>query len=253
MDNAQRSQPGALALVGSGEYTLAMNETDRLLLDSLNVSRAARVALLPTASALEQGAPERWNRMGIEHFAALGAQVVPLMLLTRDDAADPQIVAALHAADLFYFSGGDPQHLVETLRGTPSWDTIRERHAGGAVIAGCSAGAMMLGGYTLGIRALMNGQPPQWPGALGLLPHIAVMPHFDRAAQFIGEERFRALIAAAPAGVMLVGVDEDTALLHLPTAGWRVLGRQTVSVFDGTGGRAIYHAGDHVLLGNGRL
>jgi hypothetical protein len=41
---------------------------------------------------------------------------------------------------------------------------------------------MMLGGYTLGIRALIAGQPPSWPAALGLLPHLAVLPHFDRAA-----------------------------------------------------------------------
>ncbi|MFL5804289.1 MAG: cyanophycinase [Roseiflexaceae bacterium] len=248
MDNVHRSQPGAIALVGSGEYTQAMNETDRLLLDTLADPGAARVALLPTASAREEGARQRWNRMGAEHFAALGAQVAPLLLLTRDDAADPQILAALRAADLFYFSGGDPQHLVETLRDTPAWDAIRERHAGGAVIAGCSAGAMMLGGYTMGIRALMNGQPPQWPAALGLLPRIAVMPHFDRAAQFVGEELFRVVIAAAPTGVTLIGVDEDTALLHLPAVGWRVLGRQTVSIFDGVGGRAIYHAGDRVPL-----
>jgi cyanophycinase len=241
-----KQQPGAIALVGSGEYTPAMNETDRFLLDTLADPQAARVALLPTASALEEGAPERWNRMGAAHFAALGAQAAPLMLLTRDDAADPRIVAALRTADMFYFSGGDPQHLIAMLRGTPAWDAIRERHAGGAVIAGCSAGAMMLGGYTLSIRALMNGQPPQWPAALGLLPHIAVMPHFDRAAQFMGEESFRALIAAAPTGVTLLGVDEDTALLHLPAVGWRVLGQQTVSIFDGAGGRAIYHAGDRV-------
>lgn len=242
-----KQQPGAIALVGSGEYTPAMNETDRFLLDTLADPQAARVALLPTASALEEGAPERWNRMGAAHFAALGAQAAPLMLLSRDDAADPRIVATLRAADMFYFSGGDPQHLIEMLRGTPAWDAIRERHAGGAVIAGCSAGAMMLGGYTPGIRALMNGRPPQWPAALGLLPHIAVMPHFDRAAQFVGEELFRALIAAAPSGVTLLGVDEDTALLHVPVVGWRVFGRQTVSVFDGAGRRAIYHAGDPVL------
>src|SRR5262249_26947835 len=211
------------------------------------------VALLPTASGLEEGAPERWNRMGAGHFAALGAQVAPLMLLTRDDAADPRIVAALRSSDLFYFSGGDPQHLVETMRGTPAWDAIRERYAAGAVIAGCSAGAMMLGGYTLGIRALMNGQPPQWPAALGLLPHIAVMPHFDRAAQFVGEALFHALIAAAPADVTLVGVDEDTALLHVPATGWQVLGRPTVSVFGSAGARAIYRAGERVPLADERL
>jgi cyanophycinase len=240
-----RHQPGPLALVGSGEYTPAMEATDRFLLDALARGREVRVVVIPTASALEASAPERWNRMGAEHFTALGAQVEPLLLLTRDDAHDPRLVAALRAADLYYFSGGDPQYLVETLRDTPAWETIRAAHTSGAALAGCSAGAMMLGGYTLGIRRLMSGQPPQWPPALGLLPNIAVMPHFDRAAQFVGEELFRTILAAAPASIALVGVDEDTALVRDGAAGWHVMGRQSVSIFDGRG-QMVYRAGEAV-------
>ena len=247
-----RQQPGALALVGSGEYTPLMNETDHFLLGLLGGPDAARVAVIPTASALEPGAPDRWNRMGVEHFSALGASVTPLLLLSRDDAADPQIVAALRDIDLFYFSGGDPQYLIETMRDTPAWDAIRAAHAAGAVIAGCSAGAMMLGGYTLSIRALRNGQPPQWPPALGLAPRLAIMPHFDRAAQFVGEELFRAVVASAPAEVILVGIDEDTALVLVPSENgaaprWRVIGRQTVSIFEDSR-RTLYRAGDWVDL-----
>ena len=77
---------------------------------------------------------------------------------------------------------------------------------------------MMLGGYTLGIRALIAGQPPSWPSALGLLPRLAVLPHFDRAAEYMGEELLRAVLASAPAGVTLLGVDEDTALVRVPDA-----------------------------------
>ena len=91
------------------------------------------------------------------------------------------------------------------------------------------------------------GRPP----ALGLVPGIAVMPHFDRVADFAGAEMFRAILAAAPRGVTLLGVDEDTALVRLPTDGgaaprWQVLGRQTVSVFDVDGRRTIYQAGEIV-------
>jgi cyanophycinase len=240
MEDVQRLRPGPLALAGSGEYTLAMEATDRFLISR---REAARVVVIPTASALEAGAPARWNHMGVEHFTALGAQVTPLLLLTRDDAHDPRIVAALRAADLYYFSGGDPQYLVETLQGTPSWETIRAGYASGAALAGCSAGAMMFGGYTLAVRELMSGQPPQWPPALGLLPNIAVMPHFDRVAQFVGEELFRAIIASAPAGIALVGIDEDTALVRDTGGGWQVMGRQSVTVFDERG-PVIYRTGD---------
>jgi cyanophycinase len=222
-----------------------MEATDRFLLDQLSRHETMRVVIIPTASALEAGAPERWNRMGVEHFAALGAQVEPLLLLTRDDAHDPSIVAALRTADFYYFSGGDPQYLIETLCDTPAWEIIRAGHASGAALAGCSAGAMMLGGYTLAVRELISGQEPRWTLALGLLPNIAVMPHFDRVAQFVGEELFQAIMASAPAGITLVGIDEETALVRDIASGWRVMGRQHVLVFAGTE-QLIYQHGDAV-------
>jgi len=252
MTNARRSQPGALALVGSGEYLPQMDETDRLLLDTVGGPAAARVVVIPTASALELGMPERWNAMGVEHFRALGAQVSPVMLLTRDDAQDERVLADLRGADLYYFSGGNPEHVIETLHDTPAWQIIRAGYVAGAVLAGCSAGAMMLGGYTLSVRAVMRGQPPRWLPALGIAPRIVLMPHFDRMADFAGPELFRAILASAPADATLVGVDEDTALIYMPSAAesrWRVIGRQTVSVFDRKGGRVLYRAGDTVGLG----
>jgi len=252
MSNTVRTQPGALALVGSGEYLPHMAETDRFLLDTLGGPAAARVVVIPTASALELGMPERWNNMGVAHFRALGARVTPVMLLTRDDAQDERVLADLRGADLYYFSGGNPEHVIETLRDTPAWQIIRDGYAAGAVLAGCSAGAMMLGGYTLSVRAVMRGQPPRWLPALGIAPGIVLMPHFDRMADFAGAEMFRAILAAAPPGATLVGVDEDTALVYFPNRvkqRWQVFGRQTVSVFDREGGRAIYRVGEPVPLG----
>jgi cyanophycinase-like exopeptidase len=138
------------------------------------------------------------------------------------------------------------------LHDTPAWQIIRAGYVAGAVLAGCSAGAMMLGGYTLSVRAVMRGQPPRWLPALGIAPRIVLMPHFDRMADFAGPELFRAILASAPADATLVGVDEDTALIYMPSAAesrWRVIGRQTVSVFDRKGGRVLYRAGDTVGLG----
>lgn len=249
MDNTH----GAIALVGSGEYTAAMVETDKALLETLGGPARSRVALIPAASGLEPGQPERWNAMGAAHFHALGATVAPLPLLRREDALAPAIVDELRRASFFYFSGGNPEHLTETLEGTPAWEAIRERAAQGAVVAGCSAGAMMLGAYVFRVRLIRSGQPPQWRPGLALAPGLAVLPHFDRTREFLSAEQFRAALAAAPPGVTVVGVDEDTALVRFPASDtgpgrWRVLGRQTVSVFDGTGTATVYRAGEELEL-----
>jgi cyanophycinase len=248
MSNHPTSTSGPLALLGSGEYTSAMNETDRRLLASLGRDRP-QVALIPTASGLEPGMPERWNRMGAAHFTALGAEPLPLPIIDRATAEQPEILDQLRRADLFYFSGGNPEHLIETLHDSPAWAIIAERWAAGAGIAGCSAGAMMMSGHTLRVRNVATGQPPRWIAAMGVAPEIAVLPHFDRIAGMVGAEVFRTIMQSAPAGVRLVGIDEDTALLRFgPAAPWEVSGRQSVVLIDRDGGQQSYRVGDAVPL-----
>src|SRR6476646_9646929 len=136
------TKPGALALVGSGEYTPAMRDTDLTLLNTVGDPSDARVVVLPTAAGLEApSSPSRWARMGVEHFSALGAQVQAAMILNRTDAEDARWRPMLEEADFYYFSGGDPQHVIDTMRDTPAWEIILRRHLDGAVLAGCSAGA----------------------------------------------------------------------------------------------------------------
>jgi cyanophycinase len=244
---------GALALVGSGEYTAAMDETDRWLLGSLGGPASPMVAVIPTASALEEGQPERWNALGVAHFAALGARVTPLLLLQRADAEVGATAEALRGADLFYFSGGNPEHLAESVEGTPAWAVIAARHRAGAVVAGCSAGAMMLGSHLLRVRQMRDGQPPRWRPGLGLAEGLAVVPHFDRIRLFLRDDQFREVLVSRPEGVTVVGIDEDTALVRLPAGGdgprhWQVMGRQSVSVFDDEGRAHVYQTGETVAL-----
>ncbi|NTV62482.1 MAG: type 1 glutamine amidotransferase-like domain-containing protein [Oscillochloris sp.] len=248
MRNSLLLLPGPLALLGSGEYTPAMHETDRLLLAALGVV-CPRVALIPAASGLEPGMPAHWNQLGVAHFAALGAEPLPLPLVGRADAEQPAILEQLRSADLFYFSGGNPEYLVETLRDSPAWAVIAERRAAGAGVAGCSAGAMMMSGYTLRVRAVALGQPPRWISALGVAPELVVLPHFDRMAAYVGDDVFGAIMRSAPAHVRLVGIDEDTALIRLRPAGhWEVSGHQSVVLIAPDGTRHTYRAGEVVPL-----
>lgn len=256
MENSgNRAFPGAVALVGSGEYTDAMAATDTYLLDTLGGAASARVALLPTASGLEPGSPQRWNDMGLRHFTQLGvADVRPIELINRADASDTARLDLLRDADLYYFSGGNPQYIVETLRDTPAWEVIASAHARGAVLAGCSAGAMMLGGKTLSLRVAVSGLV-EWKDALGVVPHLIIFPHFDRMPGFLTAPVVRRLLGGIPSGYVGLGVDEDTALVRTtpsdPATGkarWRVMGRQSVKVFEGTADAKVLPAGTDISL-----
>jgi cyanophycinase len=225
---------GRLILVGSGEFTPMMDDLDREILASI-AKRRPRVAIVPTASGLED-TPASWAALGQAHFAALGADVVPVMVLRRDDARERKWIDALRDVDWVYFSGGRPQHAINVLAATPFWDEVLGRHRSGAVLAGSSAGAMMLGEKSYAPDEFDAAGLPQHVSVrdgLGLLGGHFVVPHFDLLAQ-LPPERVQAWITAWPAGLRGIGIDEDTAVVE-GTNGWTVRGRGravTMTSFD---------------------
>ncbi len=236
---------GLIALVGSGEYLPVMEQVDRFLLaNSSAQGRPARVVCLPSAAGLEGAASwGRWNTMGEQHFRRLEAQVSALPIIDRSSADDPQYTAILEAADLIYFSGGNPLYLFETLNGSRAWAAMQKAWAHGAVYAGCSAGAMVLGQAIPNFRAVSFKSVP----AFGILPARVIFPHFDRwkvaRAAMLNPLRRR-----LKADEYALGIDEETALVgKLDSPEWRVLGRQTVSVITRDGVR-IFKSGEQVIL-----
>ncbi len=243
---------GPIALVGSGEFLPVMDDTDLAILQRLGGPAAARVAVLPTASGLEEAeSPARWARMGVEHFSKLGAQVDAVPILNRRDAQDSAMSAILEAADFYYFSGGNPMHLIDTMRDTPAWEIIARRHAQGSALAGCSAGAMAICGQTSRFRGLRDDDAPAWTPALGVLPDLIVVPHYDRIASFIGQDATDRLVRNVPDGSLLLGIEEDTALVRLEEDVWWVMGRRKVWTF-GAGEIASYEPGRKLSIEDGR-
>ena len=134
---------------------------------------------------------------------------------------------------------------------TPAWEVILRRYLAGAVLAGCSAGAMAFGGWTPSLGGLRAGRLVTLSKALGVVPGLIVLPHFDKMGRFVPAGTFNSIAKGAPESAVLVGIDEDTALLKLPGVNqWQVSGRQTVSVFDPSlpGGKKVYRAGETVSL-----
>lgn len=219
---------GPVALVGSGEFTPAMEAIDADLLAACGSERP-RVAIVPTASWPDgERVFERWATDGIAHFERLGATGVAVRIRTAEDAAAPELGRSLREADLIYLSGGKPDHLTAVLAGSAAWDAALEAHARGAVLAGSSAGAMALAGRRFGFRGGKLPFPPRWEDGLGIVPDVAVIPHYDAFPEAVSA----ALILSAPRGVAVLGIDEDTALVGRDGA-WQVRGRGRVTIWRG--------------------
>jgi len=223
---------GTLALVGAGEFLSAMQAVDAEL---LRRAGGRRVAIVPTASAPDgAGVPERWAALGCEHFAALGAQPEAVMALDAAACGAPAYVEVVSRADLIYFSGGKPDYLLQTLHGSPLWEAVLDVLTRGGVVAGCSAGAMILGGWIPARPRLRSGL---WRPGFGLVPHTVVLPHFDEIPRWVT----RPLVWLRPRRSILVGIDGSTALVGRRGA-WQVFGKGRV-VVEGGGRRTTARQG----------
>jgi len=242
MDTSAEQAPsaGKVGLVGSGEYLEAMAEVDRELL----TGRPPRAVMLPTAAA-EEGADRvrYWIELGTAHFDKLGAEPVALEVLTRQDAERPDLAEQVAGAGLVYLSGGNPGYLADTLRDTAVWRAIVAEWRAGAALAGCSAGACALTRVAQDIR-----NPSRSTGSgLGAVPGLAVIPHFDRIMEWVPNIA-ELYLSAAPEGVTVVGIDEETALVG-NSGQFTVAGRQAVWVLSEGTAPARYDVGEVLAIG----
>lgn len=214
-----------------------MRQVDAALLDG----RPRRVAVLSTAAAPEgEASLSRWHRLAREHYAALESETVVVDVRTRADADDQEMAALIADVGLVYLSGGNPGFLADTLRGTAVGERIADAWRTGTAVAGCSAGAMALGARTLSPRGGVH-------DGLGLAGPLAIIPHFD-AFGLAGRLAGRlAGLSRAARDLTVVGVDENTAVVHRAGQGWTVEGASRTWILH-RGDRTPYGRGEQVPL-----
>jgi cyanophycinase len=210
---------GLLALVGGSEWTEGCTFDAGLLA----ASGGNEVLVLPTAAAYQH--PERVVLEAAEWFEPLGGQVEGLMVLDRASANDPGMAAVVRSARFVYLAGGSPLHLKSVLKGSATFEALREAWSSGAVVAGSSAGAMVLTDPMVDPRggALTVG--------LGLVDQLAVVPHFGDGTDDVHGQKLERTVALAPDGLPVVGLPERTALLRDSDGTWRHEGKAPPVVF----------------------
>ncbi len=224
---------GPIALVGAGEFLDTMAEFDRDLLAATG-RRRPRVVILPTASANDGEAVFlSWADRGVAHFTTLGAEVEPVLVRNAAEGSDAAVLQAVGEADLVYLSGGDPRHLLRVFRNSALGAALVAANRRGAVMAGCSAGAMVLVWRSMNFWSLPRMPfpmpfPMRWQPGLGMVDRVVVLPHYDAVP-----EAFSACIALqAPGGSVPFGIDEHTAVVGRDGA-WQVYGAGRVTVWRG--------------------
>ena len=226
---------GAIALIGGDEFRPGCEEMDRALLGVTGLAHP-KLLVVPTAAAFED--PSRAASNGVSYLSGLGFEASALHVLNGPDANDEGLVSPVDAADVVYFTGGNPAHLLETLTGSLLLDRVTRALERGALVAGSSAGAMVLGPW-MRYRG--------WTKALGLAPGVVTLPHHERSAP---EATARDLRESAPPGLTVLGVDGKTGLLGRHGK-WTVIGGGDVTVY-AEGGWRRARSGEVIPLNTDR-
>ncbi len=226
---------GYLLLEGGAEFGGQMAEPDLRAME-LAGGPDALICIIPTAAAPDNNAQRAGNN-GVRWFRSLGAkQVEVLPLVDKASANDPHIADRISQSRLIYMLGGFTGYLGETLKGSASWQAMLRAYEAGAVIAGSSAGAMVICQYYFDPA---RGQVVE---GLELVPNACVLPHHHT----FGKAWAPRLSKLLP-DVVLLGIDERTGMLddgdEGRKVGWRVYGQGTVTLYR-RGQSTVYRAGE---------
>lgn len=210
---------GYLLLEGGAEFGGLMREPDLRAIE-LAGGPDAPIRILPTAAAPDNN-HQRAGNNGIRWFQGLGAKdVSSVPLIDKPSANDVKIVESLLRAKLIYMLGGFTGYLGETLAGSAAWEAVLEAYQAGAVIAGSSAGAMVM------CEFYYDPNRGQIVEGLNLVEDSLVLPHHDT----FGKSWAGRLLEISQ--VTLIGIDEQTGILDDGSRKlWSVLGRGSVTLY----------------------
>jgi cyanophycinase len=246
--------PSRLALIGGEEFADGFEDVHASLLKDTGRVQP-RLVFLPTCAADDgDEAIEYWCATAREKFAALGAIVETPRVVDQESADDPHNAQSIAKADLIYFGGGYPHVAMRFLPGSRVMAALQDALQRGVLIAGSSGGAMLLGARSEVItpelaeeigRVWEHGAPPAWDpplpeiiDCLGWVAHGFCAPHFDRVFPWKWLEH-----GYLRDDEVVIGLDEQTALVSRVDQRWEVRGRGKVTLIRGDLKPVRYQAG----------
>jgi cyanophycinase-like exopeptidase len=121
-------------------------------------------------------------------------------VIDHASANDERFADSIDRANFVYLSGGKPHYLYTTFTSSLVWEAILSVLSRGGLLAGCSAGAMILGEKYFGFPGLKQG--------FNLLPRVTVIPHYDEFPGYV----ITSLRVMAGRELIVLGIEGNTAL-----------------------------------------
>ena len=190
----------------------------------------AKIIIIPTASSIPIEVGENY----IKAFTKLGCTDVHILdIRSKEDSEKQESIDMVKTANCLMFSGGNQSKISDKIGGTTIHKIMMDRYRDeeGFVIAGTSAGAMMMtsemiaGGSST--DAFFKGTVTMRKG-LGFAPKLIIDTHFIQRGRF---GRQAEAMAKFP-DILGIGLAEDTGLVIKKCIEFEVIGSGMIIIFD---------------------
>ncbi len=190
----------------------------------------ASIVIFPTASSI----PDEVAQNYLDAFGKLDCQNLKVLKVqSRTEAEQAETLAIVKQADCLMFSGGDQSKITKYIGQTLLHHLMIDRlkNDAGFVVAGTSAGAMMMSQEMIAggsaTDALIKGNVLMRQG-MGFVPDLIIDSHFVKRGRF---GRLAEALAIFP-HLMGIGLAEDTGLIIKEGKYFQVIGSGMVILFD---------------------
>jgi cyanophycinase len=217
-----------LIAIGGGEFAEA-DDVLKEFLDLLENKSDPRITVMTVATNKPESANRKYNSLfrskGIKHVNTIDVS-------ERQDAFSEAALKRIDESDALFFTGGDQLNVTSLLGGSPLHNLIYEKCKKGFIIAGTSAGAMMMSNSM--IISGRNDIAPRMgcieiaPG-MDLVSGTIIDTHFSQRGR---HGRLLTAIAHYPQDLG-IGIDEKTGIV-IRGSEFRVIGEGVVTIMDGS-------------------
>jgi len=234
--------------MGSGELTATMVEVHKALLAELEPPQ--RAVFLDTPAGFQLNVA-KIAETAIQYFKDRVQHPLTVASFKSFVETPPyEAETAFHTlrqADYVLIGPGSPTYAVRQIESSPIPGILKQRIEAGACLVAASAAALTVGSHTLPVYEIYKvGADLHWVNGLNILAgfgyDLVVVPHWNNAEGgthdtrrcFMGEARFRQLLAQLPDQAIVLGLDEHTACeIDLDTRQVTVKGIGRVIVLQG--------------------
>jgi cyanophycinase len=237
---------GYLYLIGGGKRSNYMVKK----IVELAGGAESKIVIIPMAS----GVPLETALWQKYQFEKAGAGKVDFVIFSKESVDADSNLSVLDGATGIFFSGGDQSRLTNTMLNTKMLQKIRTIYSDGGVISGTSAGAAVMSKIMITGNELINKDSTrsyinvkkgniETVEGFGFINNAIIDQHFIKRKRL---NRLISLVLENPK-IIGIGIDESTAIIVNPNDIFRVVGENTVMIYDAT------QAGNITVDKNGNL